>query len=206
MEPAAESSGLRIVPLDTDTWSALAELFGEGGDPRWCWCMWWRLRAKDFSAAKVPELRAGLQGLAEGSPAPGLVAFDGGRAVGWVSLGPRSGFERLERSRVIPHVDKQPAWSIVCFTVSESARGRGVARQLLDAAVRYAREQGADLLEAYPVAPPGGARIHPDAAFSGTVDLFARAGFHEVAPTRSSPGGIPRVVVRLELDAGTPAR
>jgi GNAT superfamily N-acetyltransferase len=195
---------LRIVPLSAATWDALAELFGEGGDPRWCWCMWWRMRAKDFSAARVPDLRAGLRALADGSPAPGLVALDGDRAVGWVSLGPRSSFERLERSRTIPRVDERPVWSVVCFTVSGSARGHGVARQLLDAAVSYAREQGATALEAYPVVPESAGRIEPDAAFTGTIDLFTRAGFREVAATRSSAGGRPRVVARRELDAAGP--
>ena len=67
---------------------------------------------------------------------PGLVAFDGERAVGWVSLGPRTDFERIVRSRVIPTIDDRPVWSIVCFAVSSSARGQGVARALLDAARR----------------------------------------------------------------------
>ena len=74
---------------------------------------------------------------------PGLVAFDGDRAVGWVSLGPRTDFERIVRSRVIPTVDDRPVWSIVCFAVSSTARGRGVARALLDAAIAYARERAA---------------------------------------------------------------
>ena len=36
-------------------WDTLAALFREGGDPRWCWCQFWRMRAKDFSALKVPQ-------------------------------------------------------------------------------------------------------------------------------------------------------
>jgi hypothetical protein len=29
---------LAIQPLTTQTWQAVAALFEEGGDPRWCWC------------------------------------------------------------------------------------------------------------------------------------------------------------------------
>ena len=189
-----------VRPLTGETWDALAELFREGGDPRWCWCQYWRLRSKDFSSAKVPQLRERLHGQAVSPQPPGLVAFDGDRAVGWVSLGPRPDFERVVRSRVIPTVDDQPVWSIVCFAVSESARGRGVARTLLEAAVEYARERGADALEAYPVAIDAAEPIHPDAAFTGTLPMFERAGFRMVADRASDPSSRhQRVVVRREL-------
>ncbi|MGH2465744.1 MAG: hypothetical protein ACRDGI_09820 [Candidatus Limnocylindrales bacterium] len=31
---------LDIRPLTGDTWPALAALFEEGGDPKWCWCQY----------------------------------------------------------------------------------------------------------------------------------------------------------------------
>jgi hypothetical protein len=116
-----------VRPLNGETWDALADLFREGGDPHWCWCQYWRLRSKDFSASKVPQLLARLHGQALSMEPPGLVAFDGDRAVGWVSLGPRTEFERIVRSKVIPTIDDRPVWSIVCFAVSSTARrsGRG---------------------------------------------------------------------------------
>ena len=131
-------------------WPALEAFFREGGDPRWCWCQFWRMRSKDFGAAKVPELRERLRAQAASPMPPGLVALedgsggeDGGeRAVGWVSLGPRADFERIVRSKVIPTIDDRPVWSIVCFAVSTGARGQGVAKALLDGAIDYAREQG----------------------------------------------------------------
>lgn len=191
---------LRIEPLTAATWDALAELFREGGDPRWCWCQHWRLRSKDMAAAKVPELRERLRAQAASPQPPGLVAFEGDRAVGWVSLGPRTEFERIVRSRVIPTIDDRPVWSIVCFAVSETARGRGVARALLDAAVDHARGQGATAVEAYPVIVPEDEPVHPDAAFTGTLPMFERAGFVIVADRASDPAASrQRVVVRREL-------
>jgi ribosomal protein S18 acetylase RimI-like enzyme len=189
-----------IRPLTDETWDALAAMFREGGDPRWCWCQHWRLRSRDMAAAKVPHLRERLHDQALSAEPPGLVAFDGDRAVGWVSLGPRTDFERIVRSRVIPTIDDRPVWSIVCFAVSATARGQGIGRALLDAAVAHARERGADALEAYPVAIEDGGRIHPDAAFTGTLPMFERAGFTVVADRASDPSKANgRVVVRREL-------
>jgi len=191
---------VEVRPLTAATWDALAELFREGGDPRWCWCQHWRLRSKDMAAAKVPQLRERLHEQALSPEPPGLVAFDADRAVGWVSLGPRTDFERIVRSRVIPTIDDRPVWSIVCFAVSSTARGRGVASALLEAAIDHARERGADALEAYPVRVGDGEAIHPDAAYTGTLPMFERAGFAVVAENASDPSSAhQRVVVRREL-------
>ena len=192
-----------VRPRTAETWDALAQLFREGGDPRWCWCQYWRLRSKDFGAAKVPELRERLRGQAAGAPRadpPGLVAFDGDRAVGWVSLGPRDAYERIVRSRVIPKVDDRPVWSIVCFAVSSSARGQGVGSALLDAAIEFAATHGVRTLEAYPVAVDAGEPIHPESAFTGTLPMFVRAGFEVVAERASDPSSAhTRVVVRRDI-------
>jgi len=195
---------IRIAPLDAAIWPALETLFREGGDPRWCWCQYWRLRSKDFGAARVPELRERLRALAEGPLPPGLVALEGdavpARAVGWVSLGPRKDYERIVRSNVIPTIDDRPVWSIVCFAVASSARGRGVARALLDGAIDFARQHGAKALEAYPVLVDDGEGIHPESAFTGTLPMFDRAGFTVVAERASDPAAArQRVVVRREL-------
>jgi ribosomal protein S18 acetylase RimI-like enzyme len=194
---------IEVRPLTPDTWDALAGLFREGGDPRWCWCQYWRLRSKDFGAAKVPELRERLHGQAAAAPAgdpPGLVAFDGDRAVGWVSLGPRDAYERVVRSRVIPKIDDQPVWSIVCFAVSATARGQGVGRALLDGAIEFATALGVRTLEAYPVVIEAGEPIHPESAFTGTLPMFERAGFAVVAERASDPSSAhTRVVVRRDL-------
>ena len=197
-------AAMRVVLLTSETWPLLEALFREGGDPRWCWCQYWRLRSKDFGAAKVPELRERLRSLVEGPQPPGLVALEGdgtdSRAMGWVSVGPRTDYERIVRSKVIPAIDDRPVWSIVCFAVSSTARGRGVARALLDGAIDFARERGAEALEAYPVAVDAGEGIHPELAFTGTLPMFERTGFTVVAERASDPSASrPRVVVRREL-------
>jgi len=194
---------MEIVPASRASWEALADLFARrgGGDARFCWCLWWRIRAKDFAASTPAANREALRRLVEDGPPPGLVALDGGRAIGWVGLGPRPDFERIERSRVIPRTPGPTPWAIVCFVVAADARGRGVATALLDAAVEHARASGATAVEGYPVdvAAASGDRVRDTSAYVGTRSMFQRAGFRLAAPTTSHSGGAPRVVMRREL-------
>ncbi|HEX8025617.1 MAG TPA: GNAT family N-acetyltransferase, partial [Candidatus Limnocylindrales bacterium] len=131
---------------------------------------------------------------------PGLVAFEGDRAVGWTSVAPRDDYQRIVHSKVIPKINDRPVWSIVCFAVSQTARHRGVARALLDGAVAYARSRGASVLEAYPLDLAPDEHINANAAYTGTLSMFERAGFTLVADNASDPSSSKRrVVVRLEL-------
>jgi len=196
---AAGRLAVRVEPLTPERSPDVATLFEEGGDPKWCWCAWFRVAGRDFSNATAADNRRTLEratgaAAAEGR-APGLIAYADGRAVGWVSLGPRSDFGRIERSRLLAPIDDRPVWSIVCFVVSRTVRGRGVAEALLGAAITYARHHGATLLEAYPVDTSGG-RIPSASAFRGTLSMFERAGFGVVAVRRANRASPPRPIVR----------
>ena len=189
---------LEIHPLTPNRVEDLAALFAEGGDPKSCWCAFWRVRGSGWNDWTAARNRPVVEGLASRDPAPGLVAYAEGRVVGWVSLGPREDFERLERSKVLARVDDRPVWSIVCFVVSRSVRGRGVAHALLAAAVGYARDHGATMLEAYPLAPSRG-RVPAASAFTGPQGMYERAGFEVVERRQWSPKTPVRPIVRREL-------
>ena len=187
-----------ILPVTPASWPALAELFAAGGDPKWCWCQFWRKPGSNWSNTTADANRDDLRSLVEGgSPAPGLVALDDvGKAVGWVGLGPREDFGRLARSRTLPQLPGDDVWVINCFVVAKGARRSGVAGALLDAAVAYAREHGAGTLEGYPV-QTGGTRISSASVNMGTAAMFERAGFSVFAPSTSkAASGTPRVVMR----------
>src|SRR5688500_12093569 len=148
---APMSSDLDIQPLTRERLPDLAALFGQGGDPKWCWCSFYRVRGSTFANSSEAKNRRVLEQAVDelDGRAPGLVAYRQGEAVGWVSLGPRDDYERLEHSKVLAPIDERPVWSIVCFVVARAARGQGVAQALLEAAVEYARKHGATMLEAY---------------------------------------------------------
>lgn len=199
------ASDLDVQPLTKARLPDLLALFDEGGDPKTCRCAFWRVAGSGFQGYTKAKNEAVLSSLAGRDPAAGLVAYRDGRAVGWVSVGPREDYERLERSKVLARVDDKPVWSIVCFVVSKPFRGQGIARALLDAAIDYARDHGAKLLEAYPVDPSRG-RVPAASAYMGPLGMFESAGF-EVVERRHWNATTPiRPIVRRAIRPGRKAR
>ncbi len=185
---------LAVRPLTRDRWGDLVDLFSRPGGSivRGCWCMYYRkVGARADGPAGEANKRA-MKSLVDRGTVPGLIAYRDRRPVGWISLGPREDYPRLERSRVMKRVDEKPVWSIVCFFVDSQERGQGITRALLRGAIAYARSKGATLLEAYPIDKK--ARSHPDFMWFGAKHLFDRAGFREVARRKET-----RPVVRRGL-------
>ena len=160
-----------VRPLTPERFADVAALFEEGGDPKWCWCTYFRARGRDWSNSTPAGNRTELATLVERlDVAPGLVAYRDGRAVGWVSLGPREDYERLATSKILAPVDDTPVWSIVCFVVSRRVRGEGVATKLLAAAIDYARDHASRGDEARHVARRRG-RTDEDDILPGIGEL-----------------------------------
>ena len=164
-----------------------------------CWCLSWRLSAKE-NRALTGEARADkVKALARRAIAPGVLAHnDDGEVVGWAGVAPRKDLHPIEHSRKIPHIDDLPVWSVWCIRVRPGFRKQGITAALIDGAVDYARASGAPAVESYPV-DNRGERVDMTMAFVGTREMFERAGFAKVADTDSVSGGIPRIVMRLGL-------
>lgn len=176
----------RFEPLTMERWRDFAELFGPRGACGGCWCTWARLTHAEYRERTPDQRRALIRGVVRAGDPPGLLAYDGDRAVGWIAIAPRPVYRRLESSRVLAPVDERPVWSAPCFFVERSHRGRGLVAALLEAACAYAASRGARFVEGYPIDTRGKKQA---AAFvwHGTVSPFAAAGFREVArrsPTR----------------------
>jgi hypothetical protein len=110
-------------------------------------------------------------------PPPGLLAFDGPRAVGWCQLTPRDAVPALDRIWRLARVDDVPVWSLSCIYVRIGYRRRGVSAALIAAAVAAARRAKAPALEAYPF----DRSVSPSSTSCGFALTFARAGFKTVA-------------------------
>jgi GNAT superfamily N-acetyltransferase len=70
-------------------------------------------------------------------------------------------------------------WSIVCFFMAKGFRGKGLMAPFLRAAVAWAAENGAEIVEGYPE-DPGGGRLTGYSGYMGLVSAFEKAGFVEV--------------------------
>jgi GNAT superfamily N-acetyltransferase len=191
---------LEIRPVTADRWPDLVAFFGPSGAFAHCWCTWWRQTGADFSSGvekKGAANRALMHQIVESGAEPGLLAYRDGKLVGWISVAPRPQYGRIMRSRRIgPDPEDamdERVWSVVCFWIPRSERGKGVANELLRGAVERARKRGASHLEAYPVDTASGRQPAAN-LFTGTLAMFQRAGFHEVA---RPPGA--QLVMRRDL-------
>ena len=205
MSPTARPvATLQIEPLVGDRWSDLVELFSRPGlsIARGCYCMFYRRPGRHQFSPGLTYSEANqraLKALVKRGVVPGLLGYENGRAIGWVSLGPREDYARLKRSQVMKAVDDKPVWSIICFVVDPRERHRGVAEAMLKGAMGWARKHGATLLEAYPCDKQG--KASDDSMWFGAKSMFDRAGFFEVA--RRKPA---RPVVRRKLRASPESR
>jgi GNAT superfamily N-acetyltransferase len=167
-------------PVTPDRWEDFETLFGPRGAVGGCWCMWWRVKRSVFDAQKGDGNRLIMKAIIESGEVPGLLAYDSGRPVGWCSVAPRDNFSVLARSRILKPVDDRLVWSAVCFFIDKGYRRQGVSVGLINAAKDYAKENGAEIVEGYPVEPKDGSA--PDVfVFTGLVEAFRQAGFVEVA-------------------------
>ncbi len=163
-----------------------------------CWCLSYRIPSKDNRALTGTDRRDLVEQLTRGRTPPGVLAYLDGDVVGWAGVAPRADLHAFARSRLIPHVDDLPVWTIWCFRVRGGLRGRGIAAGLLDGAVAFARDRGAPAVEGYPV-DNGGEKVDLTMAYVGTRGMFEKAGFSTAADTGSVLDGFPRVLMRLGL-------
>jgi GNAT superfamily N-acetyltransferase len=185
-----------VKPVGAAQLGDVAALFGSSRTTEGCYCMWFVLPAKECSAGWSGGNKVAFEALVESGTDPfGVLAYRNREPVGWAAVGPRSRYARALRSAVLkgrdPDEDDQ-VWFLPCFFIRRDARGAGVARRLLEAAVDLAQRRGATAIEAFPLA--GGDRQNTGNAFVGVEPLFASTGF--TAVNRPTPK---RVVMRRDL-------
>ena len=187
-----------VQPATTARFGDVATMLGpKNPESSVCWCLSHRLDWKTNRELTGPARGEYVKELCGRKVAPGVLAYADGEVAGWAAVAPRSELP-FARSTKIPHVDGLPVWSLWCIRVRSGYRGRGIAHDLIEGAVAYARSQGAPAVEGYPV-DNHGEKVDLTMAYVGTRKLFEDAGFTKAADTRSVSGGFPRVVMRLDL-------
>jgi GNAT superfamily N-acetyltransferase len=180
---------ITIRPAIPERFADAQHTFDNGGDGRSCQCQWWTITNAEWQRTSQAERAQLFRDELDVGPPPGLIAYVDGEPAGWVRVGPRTRQRRLARTKdFLAHSlepwDDDTVWAVSCFVVRKEHRGRGLNDRLLEAAVDYAREGGARVVEAYPLDPGQSAKKSSNSLFHGVVSTFVNAGFHEVARPR----------------------
>ncbi len=157
--------------------------------------MIWRPLPRGASHSDSSTLRDALAERVQQGEAIGILGYLGGEPVAWTSIAPRSTYLDLggkQDSADAPEC----VWSLVCFFASSRLHGLGITKHLIQAAVAYARRNGATVVEAYPV-DLDSPSLRTMGRFMGLISSFEAAGFQEVG--LADPHGHVRHVMRLKL-------
>jgi GNAT superfamily N-acetyltransferase len=188
MEPIPDTVDIVLTfrEVDQETWPDLEHLFESRGGPKYCWCMVWRAKPAERKQMNNSGRKAALKQLVDTVTPIGIVGYLDQEPVAWCSIAPRTTFHGLGGIEDLP---EENVWSLTCFFVKRHLRGKGIARQLISAAVAHATQKGATIVEAYPVDSGS-----PSYRFMGYVESFKAAGFEEVGRAGSR-----RHVLRLKV-------
>jgi GNAT superfamily N-acetyltransferase len=197
---------ITVVPANQAACDALQTVFGSRGPAAICQCQRYKLAPREAFKSFPPEeralrLRAQTNcGLPDATSTSGLVAYLEGEPVGWCAVEPRPAYQGLLRVYRVPWEGRaedkndESVWAVTCVFARAGFRRRGVSYALARAAVDFAREGGAEALEAYPMLTQRGEEITWGELHMGTRSIFAAAGFTEVGhPTPR------RVVMRIDF-------
>ena len=191
---------LAIHPLTADRWPDLEDLFGpQRGANSGCWCMWPRVAGVEFKAMDRAVRKDAFHAIVAAGPPPGLLAYDGDRAVGWCAVGPRVSLARFQSAKTSRPIEElggpamSPIYAISCFFVRTGYRKRGLTRLLATAAIELARTKGAAAIDVCAIEPHK--KLTWGEGFVGVASVFSSLGFQEIA--RRSPR---RPLMRLALE------
>ncbi len=195
---------ITVIPANQASWEDLQTVLGVRGYAAGCQCQRFKVGPAQWSGTTLPQrmLRLRSETHCDNPASPttsGLVAYLDGEPVGWCAVEPRTAYPKLPPARVGwkargEDKDDPTIWAVTCFATRAGFRRRGVTRVLVQAAVDFARRQGARALEGYPMITQPGEEITWGETHVGTKSIFAAAGFTEVAhPT------LRRVVMRIDF-------
>ena len=98
---------------------AAPHLFDRPGDPKGCWCMFYRVRGREFERLWGAGARTAFREVVDQGPPPGLLAYRDGAPVGWCAVAPRedglSDAEFLPLARIRELREQFETWSQICI-------------------------------------------------------------------------------------------
>lgn len=166
----SDIDGMTFRPVTAARWKDLEALFESRGGPKYCWCMAWRATSERHDMSRMQRKSALRSRVKDGIPI-GILGYLDGAPIAWCSIAPRPTYRNLGGMEK-PNENPDKIWSLVCFFVKRDYRKMGVSDRMLEAAIAYAKKNGAAAVEGYPVT-----KTSPSYRFMGFVPSFAAAGF-----------------------------
>ena len=176
---------LEFHPVTKERWSDFEKLFESKGSPHNCWCTAWRNVEKKGNKPDKKEKKTAIKTSISKDIPIGIIAYLNIEPVGWCSIAPRETYRSLGGDETLNNV-----WSLVCFFIKRKFRNNGINKLLLTEAIKYAKENGAEYIEAYPVEPDS-----PSYRFMGFKHTFEKANFNFIKKVGSR-----RNVMLLEIN------
>jgi GNAT superfamily N-acetyltransferase len=171
-----------VKPLDSSNGEVFTDFLGNldfSLTPHWATCFC-RFYYSDCSieewAAKSGETNKAeaLEDIRKGNM-KGYLAFDGDKCIGWCSANDIVRFPRL--SEDVSHlIEGKRTGCTICYVIHPEYRRQGVARLLLQYAVKDFKQKGFDHLLAFPVVADTPAETH----YRGSVNMYLENGFQEI--------------------------
>jgi len=190
--------GYTVKLLTPERFDDLVTVLGRGGIGG-CWCMYWRtptttIWREDTRGGSTAPNRGAFVDIVEEGPSPGLLAYEDGNPVAWCRVVERRSLPGLANSRFFrTDLDIDGVWSLPCFVVRKTHRGRGLTEVLVNAAIDYVGERGGKCREAYPWDTD---EVKPaTTVYTGLASTFERLGFEVVQ--RRAPH---KPMMRLPID------
>jgi len=169
---------LEFKALTSDNWNDFEKLFGKNGAFCGCWCMYWRLTNKEFKSKQGEVNKLLFKEIVDSGERPGVLAYLDGIPAGWIAISSREKLPTLEKSKQLKRIDEKPVWSISCFYVGTKFRKMGLMQHLIKAAIDFARENGAAIVEGYPIEK--NRKYAPVSIYLGIKSAFVKEGFEEL--------------------------
>ncbi len=153
--------------------------------PEWgcdCFCCYFHATSREqWDACTVETNKAAAREMILQGRMRGLLAYDGDKPVGWCHF---DVLKNLPGARVfygnLASVDDDRA-AIVCFTIAQGYRGRGIAASLLTHALNDLRSLGVGHVEAYPILDSDSQEHN----YHGPLTMYLKAGFTVVKQTET---------------------
>lgn len=140
--------------------------------------MYSRLTNKDFELKQGEANKLLFKEIVDSGEKPGVLAYVDGVPAGWVPISPREKLPTLKKSKQLKRIDEKLVWSISCFYVGTKFRKMGLMQHLIKAAIDFAKENGATIVEGYPIEK--NKKYAPISIYLGIKSAFVRECFEEV--------------------------